>query len=88
MTSVTYVEGWVNCPLCGDMIVCIKSRTGYLTNNGKLQPVLPFSGKMIYRPKNCPKCGELYKISNTQFYGKTYTKCPAGIMMVLGEVML
>lgn len=89
MKSVSYVEGWVNCPVCGEMITCVKSRVGYvMTGHGKLHPVLPYSGKMIYRPKNCPKCGELYKISNTQFYGKAYTNCPVGVLMVFGEVIL
>jgi predicted RNA-binding Zn-ribbon protein involved in translation (DUF1610 family) len=89
MKAMTYSRGWVNCPVCGDMIVCIKSKADFImTGHGTIKPVLPYTGKMVYRPKNCTKCGELYKISNTQFYGNDYTVCPAGVMMVLGEVAL
>lgn len=76
MKSPTYIIGWINCPCCGANIECVKRRRGDM----------PLAGKIVYRPLECPACGEEYKISNAMnFYGKVYTDCPDGMLMAMGE---
>ena len=79
MISPTYITGWINCPLCGANIECVKRHWSDI----------PTSGKIVYRPLNCPKCGEKYLISNAyNFYPRFWTDCPVGILIVMGEVAI
>jgi len=77
MISPVYIAGWINCPLCGANIECMKRQKGDV----------PLPGQIVCRPLNCPKCKEKYEISNAyNFYARFCSVCPEGTLISMGEV--
>lgn len=72
---ITYILGWLCCPVCGVNIDCVKRRSGDLPNQGRI----------VYRPKICPKCGEEYVLGNTIFYARQFKNCPDDCLFPMGE---
>ena len=78
-----YAIGWINCPECFEQIHCVKTR-GYPSN--PIRDVLvKFKGRFIGRDMLCPKCGGWYKVTSAEFQTKSWSYCPVGNLMVVGE---
>ncbi len=69
-----FIIGWYLCPLCGKNIRAYKA----MSVNG-------LRGRIIYRPKDCPHCKEEYKVTLTEFWAMTLSKCPDGCLFIMEE---